>query len=113
MKRFDGWEPLTTTEYEYDDAGRLARAVTTREQEWDEHEQGWMLALAAYQAQVHGPCGSFLPDVTGAAADEQYVADTPVRCQVCTARMTAVKAYMEGRHAPHPEALMWPVKRKR
>jgi hypothetical protein len=111
VKRFDGWEPEQTTVYEYDDAGRLVRAVTTSEPAWDEQSQAEMLALAEYRAMVHDACGGYLPDTTAADADEAYRAEKPVRCHLCTARAQAHAAYMEA-PSPHPEALLWPVRRK-
>lgn len=112
MKRFDGWEPSTVTDYEYDDAGRLVRSVAEREPEWDEPERAWVLALADYRAQVHEACGTFLPDATRLEDDGAFRAELPVRCHVCTARAQAMTAHMKGNSSPHPEALLWPVVRK-
>ena len=70
-----------------------------------------MLALAEYRSLVHGPCGGYLPDVTGEAAADRWQAGLPIRCELCTARAGAVKAHLAGDHAPHPEALLWPVER--
>lgn len=112
MKRFDGWEPATETTYHYDDTGRLAHATTIRESEWDDPQRDLMLALALYEAQVHEPCGGYLPDTTAADADDRYAAAPPVRCHLCTARMQAHHAHVTSPHAPHPEALLWPIRRR-
>lgn len=72
-----------------------------------------MLALAEYRSLVHEPCGGYLPDVTGDDAAGRFEATPPIRCELCTARAALAKAYVDGDHAPHPEALMWPVERRR
>jgi hypothetical protein len=56
LRRLDGWTPTATTDYEYDDAGRLARSTTTSDSEWDEEQEAWFLALADYRAS-RCPCG--------------------------------------------------------
>ena len=112
VKRLDGWAPASVTEYEYDDDGRLVRAVTEQEPEWDETERGWMVALTAYRMSVHDQCGTYLPDSTGPAAEGAYRAKLPIRCHACTARMDAVATHLKGPHANHPEALLWQVERR-
>lgn len=112
VKRFDGWEPVEVTEYRYDDAGRLTESVTERESEWDAAERAWMLALASYQAQVHEQCGTYLPDAIRPEDDGAFRAELPTRCHICTARLAAIAAHVDGSHAPHPEALLWPVVRR-
>lgn len=108
MKRFAGWEPIEETIHEY--AGdRLVRSVTRREPEWDDEERAWMLALLLYKANVHTECGHYLPDSTAPDADEGYEVDLPIRCHACTARAQALKRYEDSRH---PEALLFPARRK-
>lgn len=109
MKRLDGWEPLEETEHVYDADGRLVRSVTRRETEWDPEERGWMMALLLYRSNVHKECGHYLPDST--EVDASYVTDDPVRCHACTARAMAYKR-VEAAGNPHPEALLFPVKRR-
>lgn len=88
------------------------RSVTRREAEWDQPDRAWMVALAAYRAQVHEPCGTYLPDATRPEDDGAWRAKLPVRCHVCTARLTAIDAHLSGAHNPHPEALLFPVVRR-
>ena len=112
VKEFDGWTPEWVTEYEYDAAGRLVRSVTRMaEPRWDERSQAEILALGRYRSLVH-ECGGYLPDTTAPDADERYKADEPVRCHLCTARYAAQAAHLDGPHSPHPQALMWPVRRR-
>lgn len=84
--------------------------MTTREVEWDEEQQAIMLALDLYRSLIHAPCGGYLPDTT--AAEAVYKADIPVRCKLCTALAEAHTDHMKAPHAPHPEALLWPVRRR-
>lgn len=52
LKRFYGWEPRTTFEY---DGDRLTASTT--EVEWDDEERGWMLALGLYRDRLCPVCG--------------------------------------------------------
>lgn len=109
VKRLDGWEPVTVSEHEYDDAGRLLRTVTRREPEWDDEQRAWMDAWLLYKSGVHEACGHYLPDSTATEAEDGYVAELPIRCHACTARARAFTRYSESQHV---EALLFPVKRK-
>lgn len=102
------------TEHHYDRAGRLVRSVTRRESEWDQAERAWLIALAVYRSEVHEQCGTYLPDAIRAEDDGAFKAELPVRCHVCTARLAAQAGYLQGGgHSPHPEALLWPVVRRK
>lgn len=90
LRRFGGWEPVTVTEYEYDDAGRVARTYSQPESEWDQQQQAWMEALAAYRGE-RCPCGcgqrwsdTTSPEETG----PQFSADRVV----CRARLALLEA---------------------
>jgi hypothetical protein len=108
-KRLNGWEPAQATDYEYDGDGRLLRAVTRREPEWDDEQRASMLALHAYQSSLCGGCGGWLPDTTGDETDVSYVATDPVRCLRCTAISIQAKEYAEQ---DHPQALLYPTERR-
>lgn len=109
MKRFDGWEPTETTEYEYEFPGRLVRKVVTREAEWDEQEQAWMLALAEYRATRCPDCGRDVRECTDPASEGKYRVPPPDRCHATTALVIAQKVNAES---PQPEALLWRVERR-
>lgn len=85
--------------------------MTRREVEWDEEQQAWMLAWLLYRSNVHTACGHYLPDATDPAAENSYVAEAPIRCHVCTERSAAYKR-IEQAGNPHPEALLFPVRKK-
>lgn len=100
MKRFHGWEPLTT--YEYDSLGRV---VSSRaEPEWDEDQQTAVLALMFYRDGLCPKCGGPLSLCTDPANEMRYDAGLPVRCHATTARGRAAEAY---RDLPGSEALMF------
>lgn len=77
MRRLSGWEPRTWTDYVYDDSGRLARSVTTRESEWDAEQVDLLLAARAYRADMgsHGHLTS--RSTSDAAHPNNY--DSPLR----------------------------------
>lgn len=78
-KRVLGWEPTEVHEYQYDDAGRVASVVVTREAEWDDESRDDMLALAHYESGVC-ECGfhsSLTSDPTNFFTIEEK------RCLVC------------------------------
>lgn len=71
--------------------------------EWDEEQQGWMLALAMYRAELHD-CGHLLSDTTDPAAESAYTVGPPTRCHACTAIAIRQQDYKDARH---PSALLW------
>lgn len=75
------------------------------ESEWDELQQGWMLALAEYQSRVCVGCGHQMH----VAADEEHDWDVqPVRCWACDAIAQAKTKDQRLR----PEALRWYSRRR-
>lgn len=110
LRRFDGWEPAEETTYEYDGDGRLVRSVTTRETEWTEEEQDWMLALSEYRASLC-PCGCGHPLRETAAQEgtHEWTVPPPVRCLARDALSIAQNTAQRDR----PEALLWRVERRR
>lgn len=91
--------------YEYDATARL---VSSRpEPEWDDEQQGWMLALAQYRAELHD-CGHSLLESADPGAEGRYVAEPPTRCHACTAIAVRQEQYKDTRH---PQALLWGARR--
>jgi YD repeat-containing protein len=108
-RRFLGWEPGQTTVYEYDDLGRVARATTTTEPEWDSEQRRAVLDLLALEA---GQCPGGkhqLSETTLPENEDAYVAGPAVRCHYCTASDRAAKAYEDS---PSPQALLIPIQLK-
>lgn len=104
-RRFSGWEPAESTEYEYDEAGRLIRSVTTREPEWDEQERAWMLALAEHESRLCPLCGRPLSVCTDPATEGRWKTAPPTRCYATTSVIQARKPYDEK--SAEPRALMF------
>lgn len=104
LRRFDGWEPVTS--YAYDDNGRIVSSAP--ETEWDEEQQAYMLALAHHRKLTCQSCGGWLPDTTEAEAEDAYVAELE-RCHSCVALDIGVT---QARTMPHPSALRLQVSRR-
>lgn len=75
------------------------------EPEWDELEQGWMVALAEYRARICPGCGGDLLETLG---HEDWEALPPVRCHKCT----VIAISQERFDGQHPHALRWGAKRQ-
>lgn len=56
LRRLSGWEPSEITRFEYDDAGRMVAAVTTREPEFAPDDVAVLLASRQKEREV-GPHG--------------------------------------------------------
>lgn len=99
IKRLDGWEPVETTRHVYDEeTGRLVESVTTRESEWDDEQQTWMLALHLLEADTCDGCGGQLSETTSPEMEDRYVPDPPVRCHKCTALHIGADQHKDSRH---------------
>lgn len=108
----EGREPAETTEYEYDAAGRLVRAVTTRESEWTELDAAEMLAIAEYRDTLCHCCG--LPK-SMVLVHEKDAPRFLVSKRYCHARRTLIEsqqAFTEnGKNVkPAHDALQWSVR---
>jgi hypothetical protein len=75
--------------------------------EWDDGQQGWMLALAALDIDKCDGCGGRLSETT--AKDAEYVPNEPIRCHKCTALHIGVEN-ARNRHQPH--ALLYTARRR-
>lgn len=116
LKRFDGWEPTETTEYVYDEQGRLVRAVTTREVEWDEQQQAWALAWQLEQATRCPVCGGDPDECQDPASDPDNAQNArvwktsyPRRCYRTTSMAVRAEQYASSKHS---HALMYQPRRE-
>lgn len=75
------------------------------EPEWDELQQGWMLALAEVDLTTCAGCGG---DLNETLAHEDWQALPPVRCHKCTAIHAAQDRFV----GQHPHALRWGAERR-
>lgn len=103
------------TEYEYDDAGRLVRSVTTRDPLWTEQDRAEALALTLYRERSC-PCGcgnpaslTLIPEDKGPAWEVTHT--------TCTARLALLerqRAAVEKYKTKNADAWLWSVRpRKR
>lgn len=105
LRRFEGWEPATT--YEYED-GRLVRSVP--ESEWSPLEAGWMVALAEIELRTCDGCGGDLHETLSTEA-EDWAVEPPIRCAKCTRLAMQQDEYAKDKH-PHMQALRWLARRR-
>lgn len=109
MRRYLGWEPAEVTSYEYDDEGRVVRAVTVREPEFS----AWDRALFLHQWQVEqeprGKHGLTLAEATDPANRGKFVVEEPTQDFAAEALVAAQKAYEAAADRPPMEALLWRV----
>ena len=99
------------------------RTVVTRESEWTDDQQAWMLALAVYRAGLCQRCHGELDETASRELDPNnrdgthtYAAKPPKRCHRCTALMASDQTYhqvdKEGHYiTPHPQALIHQVEK--
>lgn len=99
----------------------MVRQVTTTEPEWDEDEQGWMLALALYERQRCPDCGQYLPDSTEPLCDadgnvdpvatsRSWRAELVQQCNACIALDNATDSEDP---IPHAHAMRYEITRRR
>jgi hypothetical protein len=105
LRRFEGWEP--TTFYDHDDSGRLVSS--TPEVEWDDAEQGWMLALGLYRSTRCTRCSGDLLVTTDSENEDRFHHQLAVECYRCQAFDRSQEANKEH---PYPLSLMHQVPHK-
>jgi hypothetical protein len=69
----------------------LIRSVS--DVEWDETEQGWMLALGLHRAGRCPGCGGDLAVTTDPENEDRFRHELPLQCQRCVAFARAGEAY--------------------
>jgi hypothetical protein len=79
------------------------------ESEWNDEQQGWMLALAEYRAMRCAGCGQDVRESMSHERDGIDYQTSKLRCRACDVLAVARDAY-DGKR---PEAVHWYVKRKR
>lgn len=74
------------------------------EVEWDETQQNYMLALAAYKASLCPVCGGPMDECTASENERKFKAELPTRCHRQTATLVAQEATAKS---TYPGALMF------
>ena len=89
-------EPVhEVTEYEYDQAGRLTRSVTTRPSPWTDEDRGWLMALLAEEREVCPGCGQPL-EVCRDPATAGSWSPVTTTCEACRILDATRDNYAEG-----------------
>jgi hypothetical protein len=80
--------------------------------EWDEQEQGWMLALDLYRKGRCPGCGGNLAVTTDPKNEDLFRHELPLQCQRCVAFARGAEAYQDQ---PRPNTFihMVPLRPKR
>lgn len=99
-RRMLGWEPVTTTVHEYDDAGRLVRSTTTVEPEWGPEDHELALSLLAYEAQLCPGCHAPVGETTAPEREFGYTTEA-VMCHRCVAIGREHERWARSGSAPH------------
>jgi len=71
-RRLWGWEPREVAEFEYDDAGRVKRSVTTREPEFDLWQVALLTGSHEIESAPRGPHGVLMSEATDPANQFRY-----------------------------------------
>lgn len=82
---------------------------STPESEWDDHEQGWMLALRAYRDSLCARCSGDLAVTTAPENEGLFKAKLPVQCFRCVAFAEVHDTYKDEHH---PQTLIHLVPRE-
>jgi hypothetical protein len=98
LKRFRGWEPATHHVY---DGQWLVRTVP--DVEWDEDQQGWMLALGLYRKGRCPGCGGDLATTTDGKNEDRFRHELPLQCFRCVA---FARAGEEDESQPRPNTFV-------
>jgi len=72
LRRLGGWEPRVETVFEYDNAGRVVRSVTSAEPEWRTEDVDILLA-SRYDELSRGSHGVPMSEATDPANQFAYV----------------------------------------
>lgn len=91
---------------EWTEDGRPARWVTTTEPEWDDEQEGWLLALAWIRARTCPSCGLDV-EVCGARQNDGRFQAEARRCHATAARARVAGQFKSD---PYPESLLYSVK---
>lgn len=107
----DGREPVQTTDYEYDEDGRLRRSICTSEPRWTEQDRAEVLAYEYYQS-LFCPCGCGLKfeDTT---SNEEKGPQFRASFITCRARMAVIDQQDEAAKAqsPYDRARLWSARK--
>lgn len=70
---------------------------STVDAEWDEQEQGWMLALGQYEETLCPNCRGDLTQTSKPENEYRYAAELPLTCHRCVAFAASHDTYADHR----------------
>ncbi|WP_223690112.1 hypothetical protein [Leifsonia poae] len=77
-RRLTGWEPAEIIDYEYDDAGRVSRAIVTREPEFTDDDVTDLVGARTLERET-GRYGESLPEAFSDEAAPEYYGRGAIR----------------------------------
>lgn len=107
-----GWEPGEVTSFEYDDTGRVVRAVTVREPEFSAWDRALLLADVAASKVPRGAHGLPLSETSAAENQFAYEVPEPRMDWAQKALDDAQEAFKKKNPKASMSALMWKVARR-
>lgn len=77
VRRFLGWEPGEVTSFEYDDDGRVVRAITVREPEFSDMDRKWLMDSWLADQTPRGSHGWPIAEATDPANQGKFFVGPP------------------------------------
>lgn len=111
VRRFYGWEPGEVTTFEWDDDGRMIRAVTVREPEFSEWDRMLLLADHREAHTVRGRHG--VPMVEALDPKNQFAFEVPLPSVDWAQKKLneAQEKYKKAYPSADMDSLHWEVKK--
>lgn len=107
-----GWEPASITTFEYDESGRLARAVTVREPEFTPWDRAALLTDVADSKVPRGGHGRTISEVTDPDNQFAYEVEPPAMDWAQKKLDEAQAAYKKSNPNADMGALLWRVTKR-
>lgn len=111
MRRYLGWEPAEVTSFEYDDEGRVARAVTVREPEFSAWDRALFLDQWRRDKEPRSSTGWPLSEATDASNQFAFKAAAPTRDYSAQALHIAQEQYKKKNPNADMGSLLWRVEK--
>lgn len=77
VRKYLGWEPGEVTSFEYDDDGRLLRAITVREPEFSDIDRKWLMDSWEAEQAPRGSHGWLMSEATDPANQGKFFVGPP------------------------------------
>lgn len=104
-----GWEPGEVTSFEYDDEGRVVRAVTVREPEFSDWDRAALLADRARDLAPRSRTGILMSEAIDRKNFGRFVVPPPFTDLAAKALDEAQQAWREKHGEKSSDHLVWRV----